>query len=130
MGSDIDTVFFLSVKNGLLVYVDNWPTFLASPAFPSFVTRAGVVPLRINTSAMTRARVKECFTFIDILNQKYNWLIKNAIWNNDKRNSIKHVNKRNRKMVVYVQNADFYSQLDVISSIMFIELDFLQVKKC
>lgn len=33
-------------------------------------------------------------------------------------------------MVVNVQNADFYSQLDVISSIMFIELDFLQVKKC
>lgn len=33
-------------------------------------------------------------------------------------------------MVVYEQNADFYSQLDVILSIIFIELDFLQVKKC
>lgn len=46
-----------------------------------------------------------------------------------KKNSIKHVNKLNRNLAVYVQNADLFSQLDIISSLMFIDLDFLQGKK-
>lgn len=49
--------------------------------------------------------------------------------NKDKKKSIKHVNKPNRKIAVFVQNADFFSQLDIISSLMFIDLDFLQGKK-